>query len=217
MDIESPENHHRHSLHENVSFKFNCNTTMNDNEVDFLRSKLSQSNHYLEFGTGFSTIEACKLVKDTVVSIETSIEYLNSMSNHLSNLGILHSNVFLHHVDIGSTGDWGFPIDELAIRNWPRYSNLNFDQYSKLFQPDLALIDGRFRVATFLKLYLNYPGLSIMFDDYFDRPQYHVVENFTHPRTQVGRLALFKVPRLNKMRNLRIAGGMLSDYILIPE
>jgi hypothetical protein len=190
---------------------------MNKNEVQFLVSKLKHSRNYLEFGSGFSTIEACRHVKKAIISIETSEPYLFAMSEHLNKLGILHSNVFLHHADIGQTGEWGFPLNELEIKKWPHYSDLNFKKYSMSFRPDLALIDGRFRVATFLKLFLNYPGLSIVFDDYFDRDQYHVVESVIKPKKQIDRIAFFQVPRLRMPSKLKFASSLLSEYILNPE
>jgi len=78
----------------NTKISFSHATTMNEIEVQFLLSKLKQSRNYLEFGSGFSTIEACRHVKETVISIETSGPYLFAMSEYLNELGIQHSNVF---------------------------------------------------------------------------------------------------------------------------
>jgi hypothetical protein len=200
-----------------TEFTFSHTTTMNERESQFLINRLKDSRNYLEFGSGFSTIEACRLVKNTIISVETSVPYLSAMSDHLTKLGVLHSNVFLHHADIGQTGAWGYPVDEIAIKKWSQYSDLNFKNYQTSFRPDLALIDGRFRVATFLKLFLHYPGLSIIFDDYFDRPQYSVVENVLKPKKQIDRIAFFQVPRFRMPSKCNLASSLLQEFILNPE
>jgi len=62
-------------------------------------------------------------------------------------------------------------------------------------KPDLVLIDGRFRVACFLHSLLNAePGTRIIFDDYNNRPHYHLVEEFCPTEEREGRQALFLVP-----------------------
>jgi hypothetical protein len=200
-----------------AGFTFSHATTMNESEVQFLINRLKDSRNYLEFGSGFSTIEACRLVKNTIISVETSVPYLSAMSDYLTKLGVLHSNVFLHHADIGQTGVWGYPVDQTAIKKWPQYSDLNFRNYQPSFRPDLSLIDGRFRVATFLNLFLNYPGLSIIFDDYFDRPQYSAVENVLKPKKQIDRIAFFEVPRFTMLSKRNLACSLLQDFILNPE
>jgi hypothetical protein len=59
-------------------------------------------------------------------------------------------------------------------------------------QPDLILIDGRFHIACFLaSILLAKPGTIILFDDYFDRPNYHVVEKYIKPSAKAGRMAEF--------------------------
>ena len=63
------------------------------------------------------------------------------------------------------------------------------------FVPDLILIDGRFRVSTFLSCVLKFPGAKVLFDDYVDRENYHVVESVIKPKRTVGRIAEFKVPK----------------------
>ena len=50
-------------------------------------------------------------------------------------------------------------------------------------------------MTCFLASLLNSnPGTKIIFDDYFDRPYYHVVEEFIQPIDKCGRQALFIVP-----------------------
>ena len=56
------------------------------------------------------------------------------------------------------------------------------------------LIDGRFRAACFLTVMLrtNSP-VTVLFDDYKNRPNYHVVEDYVKPAEMRGRMARFEV------------------------
>jgi hypothetical protein len=38
------------------------------------------------------------------------------------------------------------------------------------------------------------PGTHLLFDDYTDRPEYHLVEEFIKPVQTCGRQALFTIP-----------------------
>ncbi len=192
-------------------------SSMNQTEIRFLQDKLSSSRFYLEFGSGFSTLEALVLVREQIISIETSSDYIVSLSNFIKEKGFDRTKVFFHHADIGETKIWGHPSDDQQIKNWPKYSKVDTDSYSKSFKPDLALIDGRFRVATFINLFLSYPGLSIIFDDYMDRPQYHVVEEVLEPIETCGRIAFFKIPKIKKNSKLTRAIRILQDSILNPD
>ena len=75
----------------------------------------------------------------------------------------------------------------------------NFKKYAELLWlnneiPDLVLIDGRFRVLCFLTTIKFAPeGCKILFDDYNNRPFYHVVEEFCPKIDTCGRQALFEV------------------------
>jgi hypothetical protein len=57
------------------------------------------------------------------------------------------------------------------------------------------LVDGRFRVCCFLtSLKYAEPGTKIIFDDYFNRPQYYLVEEYLKPVEKCNRQALFVKP-----------------------
>ena len=61
-------------------------------------------------------------------------------------------------------------------------------------KPDLVLIDGRFRVASFLtSLRECKVGTKIIFDDYEFRAHYHIVEDFIKPDRIFGPQAIFEV------------------------
>ena len=64
------------------------------------------------------------------------------------------------------------------------------------------LVDGRFRVACFLTSLIEADaGATILFDDYTDRPHYHLVEDYAPVVDQAGTQVKFVVPdNLDKAR-----------------
>ena len=61
-------------------------------------------------------------------------------------------------------------------------------------QPDLVLVDGRFRVACFLYSLLHMKaGGVILWDDYTNRPEYHSVERFLKPVAYHDEMAVFQI------------------------
>ena len=84
-------------------------------------------------------------------------------------------------------------------------------------KPDFVLIDGRFRVACFLtSLKLCNVGTNIIFDDYFVRPHYHIVEEIIKPIKSFGRQALFEV---NNLENLdkNLINKLLEKFEYVME
>ena len=81
----------------------------------------------------------------------------------------------------------------------------------KGFKPDPILIDGRFRIATFLNAFIHCPGATVIFDDYTDRPQYKVVESILSPKKFVGRIATFKIPKHPSRKTLLRTYKMMLD------
>jgi hypothetical protein len=116
-----------------------------------------------------------------------------------------HTAFIGHHADIGPTREWGNPADRSKVHLWPRYCSGVWARIAneRLPQPDLVLIDGRFRVACLLAtLVMGRPGTRILFDDYFDRPAYHRVETWAMPIGRAGRMAEFIVPDLPADRTI---------------
>jgi hypothetical protein len=165
-------------------------------EIAFISDAMAQSNRYLEFGSGFSTLLALKYIKSKIVSVETSLSYISCIRTE-SRLMQQYSDVELEfvYVNIGETADWGWPKDESKKSFWPKYSSIPVDlRAQSKWIPDLILIDGRFRVATFLMSLLSFPGALILFDDYKDRDHYHVVEEIIPPKSTCGRVFAFQIP-----------------------
>jgi hypothetical protein len=197
---------------------FSYASTMSDEEIAFFRMHLAKSNRYLEFGSGFSTIEANKLVRSEIVTVETSLDYITFLKEHLSNTSTEYSKITFVHIEVGETKEWGYPANHSFITEWPKYSLAGINRYfDRNEKPDLVLIDGRFRVATFVILYMTSPGLKVIFDDYNNRPQYHVIEKLLKPSKSLGRIAFFRIPRHQRVSKASLALEILSQFILDPQ
>jgi hypothetical protein len=100
-----------------------------------------------------------------------------------------------------------------SARSWPNYSTevwkiLNHD-------PDLVLIDGRFRVSCFLQAILRLSvATKYAFHDFWSRPYYHVVLQFANVVTRVDDLAVFQIDPTTDWRAVAIAA---SEYLLDPR
>ena len=83
------------------------------------------------------------------------------------------------------------------------------------FDPQLVLIDGRFRVACFLTSLLRAkPGTLLLFDDYTERAYYHVIEEFLRPQQQTERQAVFEVPTAVDREAIR---AMLTQFCCVMD
>lgn len=151
-----------------------------------------QANVILEYGSGGSTELAATMRGKYVMSVESDRDWARTLRRKIAQSKPL-SPVMLHHVDIGPTGDWGKPVDDRLWRNFHLYPNDIWDSPS-FRHPDVILIDGRFRTACFVTALLRAERpLTILFDDYVDRPRYQLVERLVKPIRTHDRMAEFKV------------------------
>lgn len=165
--------------------------TLPDEVAKFVKGIYSTPKSIVEYGSGGSTILAAEQSGTTVFSTESDRDWCKKMEDWF------HHNppkgkVFMTHVDIGQTKEWGHPVDNSKILHFINYP-MSIWQHPALIHPDVVLIDGRFRVACFVAtlMHINRPT-TILFDDYSDRPRYHVVEEFCKPTRHVGRMAIFE-------------------------
>lgn len=164
-----------------------------DGDDKLFKHQLSLITKYAEIGAGQSTVFSCLSTNiKEVVAVDTSNEYLNKIKKIYSG-----DKLKTHFVDFGEIGDWGRPTSYQRIDKIKDYSELVFQN----FDPELLLLDGRFRVYCFLKaLLIGKPGLKIIFDDY-SRPNYHIVEKFLKPIEINSRQALFIInDKIDKLK-----------------
>jgi hypothetical protein len=168
-------------------------------------SLLENSNFYLEYGSGGSTVVAA-LLKKPFISVDTDRLFSRAVARKI---GALSWNQRLIYVGIGLTGQWGVPLpnkhpSSRRVKKWKLYAETPWRFVSNDQSPDLVLVDGRFRVASALTSLANLaslPHAKVLVDDYKDRPHYHVLESHAKMVGIAGRMAIFQ-PRLQESQKL---------------
>jgi hypothetical protein len=177
--------------HLDIPYSVSPNAGMPLSEMRCLERSLRKSKRFLEFGMGASTRLAFRAKVPEILSIDSDWTLGQALDlawkSRKRPIGQIFSFI---HVDFGKIGDWGYPVGDEDLSRGRRYAFAFLDGAP----PDLVLIDGRFRVACFLALIsrIDTP-IRILWDDYFDRPWYHSVEEFLAPSRRFGRLAVFEL------------------------
>ncbi len=169
---------------------------------------LSRANYYLEYGSGGSTVTAARL-KRPFTTVESDKKFLQAV---IRKIGRADPNTFIH-VSVGLTDKAGTPMFRLKplLKKWgQQYAEAPWLR-APTPQPNLILIDGRFRVASTLESIKQCvrhgigSQVTILIDDY-DRPLYHIVEKYLQLKSCQGGLATFKIKEnidLNELENLQ--------------
>ena len=169
------------------------------NNAILFKKYILGSKVYAEYGCGLSTQYVLKKTTIPVFSVDSSHEWVEIVKTRSNNPKQLH----IHHANIGEVGDWGRPINYKNRTYFKEYTNWIWEQNIK---PDTVLIDGRFRVACFLTCLLKASeNTKIIFDDYTNRPEYHIVEEFLSIKETCGRQALFVVENFSEIQVREIA------------
>lgn len=163
--------------------------------AQLVREEYAKAKVILEYGSGGSTVVAGDVPGTTAFAVESDKSWAAMMEAWFAENPPV-GKVQLHYVDIGPTREWGYPTN---FEKWKNFVDYPFSiwERSDFLQPDLVLIDGRFRVGCFLATIMNTKKeINILFDDYTDRPAYHVVEKFCKKIGSAGRMAIFKATPL---------------------
>jgi len=165
-------------------------------EVEKLTSLLKKARCFLEFGAGGSTRLAASLNVPHIYSVESDEAFSAAVAGAVGEMKT-KSKLYITHANIGRTKEWGVPVDNSAVVKWPDYP---LGIWEKLKQdkknPNLVLIDGRFRAACALAaIFQLRAGTPILIDDYLGREQaYDVVSKHAPLVEMAGRMAVFEVP-----------------------
>lgn len=145
---------------------------MSAKEFDLFLAFIRKCRHYAEFGAGGSTYVASQHVAESIVSLDSSVEWLENVQTACAGHKVQPK---LIHIDIGPIGEWGYPTDPKTRNSWPAYHEAMFAVHSPE-QTDLYMVDGRFRVACFAQTVLHArKDALIMIHDFSSRPHYHGV------------------------------------------
>lgn len=157
---------------------------------------------YYEFGSGGSTYKAIHAENITkIYSVESDTAYFNSTMATL-----VSDKLERIHVSVGAKNNLGYPSSSAKYNDWSLYFK-HIDSIDTI--PDLVLIDGRWRVACALHTWMRCDTHTIiLFDDYYDRPHYHIVDKYFTTIERVGRMAVLR----KKPEAMAPAASVLSNY-----
>lgn len=160
-----------------------------DGDDELFKDVLGRAEIYGEYGCGKSTKWVLNNTSARVIAVDTSGQWVEEVrKDNVEN----NDRLNIQHTNLGDVGDWGRPIDYSKCASFSDYTDYLWKQLDK---PSVVLIDGRFRVSCFLTcLKFANEGTQILFDDYTNRPFYHIVEKYVSRVRVCGRQCLFVVP-----------------------
>ncbi|HTB80435.1 MAG TPA: hypothetical protein VK717_06080 [Opitutaceae bacterium] len=187
---------------------------MSDAEITAFATAVNTATHYLEYGAGGSTKLAAKVpTLSTITSVESDPDFIN---HHVKTdagvqAAVQSGRLRFLIADLGPTEAWGHPSDRRKAHLWPNYA---LCPYLHGYQPDLILIDGRFRVACGLAAALQAPDATILVHDYSIRPRYKILERFLKIEERVDTLV-----RCRRRENMdeNAARRLLGVYLYCPS
>jgi hypothetical protein len=158
-------------------------------ESAYLRQAYAGAQVVLEYGSGGSTLLAAEGGR-RVFSVESDRAWADRVAAELAQVS---ERAVVHHVDVGPTGEWGAPTDAKAHRRFHAYALSVWDR-PDFEEPDIVLIDGRFRAACLVAVHLRAKRpTTVLFDDYRRRRFYHGVEGLARKDEMIGNMARFTV------------------------
>lgn len=152
-------------------------------EQNLFQTVLLNTSNFQTFGVNAMTVQALsvKNIKN-FQAIDCSRKWLYEFKQKPEVLlATAAGTLNVTHVDIGDVTDFGLPLETDNQANWKRYSDIGYEFRPTLWW-DTVLIDGRFRIATFLKVLLKVyltgrqAETKLLFHDY--RPIFSVIEHF---------------------------------------
>lgn len=168
--------------------------TMPEAEGAALRAAYQAAEVILEYGSGGSTVMASEMPGKLVFAVESDAAWARMMEGWLAHAGPAPgTSVEVIWADIGKTKEWGYPATD---EGWQRYAHYPLAVWDRpgFRQPDVVLVDGRFRTGCAMAAALRSKRpVTVLVDDYPRRKQYHRIEKFIGTPELTGRLARFEV------------------------
>jgi hypothetical protein len=168
---------------------------MSNNEKVLFDRSIKTSRNYLEFGIGGSTIRAIQKSNANIYTVESSPEWIAYWRKYFIIRYFENKRLFIFPVDIGPTCKLGYPESDDFKHPFHSYSSSIFESIDAN-ELDMALVDGRFRVACILKIILechNNSNLKILIHDFWNRKNYHVALKYLDVVDKVDTIGLFSI------------------------
>jgi hypothetical protein len=182
--------------------------------TDWFKNRLNSLSHYVEYGSGASTILAAR--KDIrTISMESDPYYAKAVRAALPK----DAPVKILDADLGMTENWGYPVATRRtaerLESWLNYAMRPLTEaVSQGWLPELALVDGRFRCACALAsaqaAQRSGSDMEVLFDDYDGRPYYQWVESHLGEPQMIGRAALFRVEGTSSQKSTQITDAVVA-------
>lgn len=198
-----------HGLEEDPSFLPHLSLA----ERNLFDRTLAGATSYFEFGSGGSTIWALSHHPNLkhVHAVESDAKWISRLKqDRVISTAIGQGRLRLQHAYIGETKEWGKPINRDLQAIWPVYCD-EIRKAKEVQRWDVVLVDGRFRVACFLKAIdavKDEPGaekVRLLVHDYRNRPEYHVVERFAERVETVETMVAFRLrPKISRQELRRV-------------
>jgi predicted O-methyltransferase YrrM len=162
----------------------------------------------LEFGSGISTIKISEVARK-IVSVESDAKFIKLLQPLIKK----SSTTQIYYANIGPVRHMGTPMKLLKLIFKYRYSNYYQKVFKFLPSYDVVFVDGRFRVACMAQSYLSADkGCILICDDFFNRPEYHVVLQFLGtPKVFFENTAMWTLDPTDK--TLHKAREILKSYL----
>lgn len=182
------------------------------NELQLFDSHIKTCKHYFEYGSGGSTYYVYTNSSAKIHAVDGSVSWLESVDKNIRALDDGGADrVKYQYVNIGETGNWGFPRDQSEQSphrdGWLEYSSA----ITQAEQLDTVMVDGRFRVACVFKVLRESlkrgQPCKIFIHDY-DRAQYKIIDKHLPIIDFVSTLCLFETQRVSEDQIEQI----ISDY-----
>lgn len=156
---------------------------------------IKESSQYVEFGLGGSTLRAIQKSNAEIYVVESSCEWLAQMRKYFIFRYFENKRLHVFLVNIGQTGDLGYPKPHNDKNSFEAYSSAIFESIDRK-KIDLALVDGRFRVACTLQIILSChenKNIKIMIHDFWNREHYHIVLKYLDVVEKADTLGVFVI------------------------
>lgn len=163
---------------------------MTKKESALFFSFITHCDSYMEFGCGGSTFLAAHYVKNTVVSVDSSTKWIEMTAKECIG-GRVHPQ--FHYADIGDTGEWGTPTNDMDKDKWPNYHSEVWGSHGT-WGCDLYFIDGRFRVACFAQIYrrTNFNSIIAVHDFLSRQKHYGIIRELGKEIASAEDLSFFR-------------------------
>ena len=149
--------------------------------IDYWETVVSNSDHYLEYGMGGSTIRASEICRGEVTTVETSPKFYNKIKH------LIDDDVNVHCMDWECRA-LGYPKQELSESDIKDYAYKPFNTDIKY---DAVLVDGRFRMACLMTVFNESKSKIIMLDDSY-RKAYKPLLEIIPPTKRLGNMAIWE-------------------------